>query len=529
MGFDDEAKVGLSVDPRAGGGGPVRARDRAFHVVVVGDFSGSAGGGEEAEGGGAIEILPADSPDEALARLRPRLSLDLEGPGPAVVEFSGLEDFHPDRLVARLPHLRSLHRAIDPAVQGRAERRSAPAEGEPGDVEGGAGGVDDANAPDPPGEPREGASAAGLLDEIVEAGDETVPVSDPDDPLRLRAWIEEVVEPHLVAEETDDQRARRERLEGRLADEVRRVLHAPGFRRLESLWRSLLLLAATAGPSSKVRLHLLDASRDRLEAELLGGELASSAMVRALGEPLPEPGGSGPPALLVVATEIGGATRDLALANRLAIVAHALEVPCLAAAGPGLLGWPSYRPSEGADPEVAETPSTWEALRATPAARSLGLAAPRFLVREPYGASTDPCRLVPLEEVLEGRTGPDAGESGARVGEAGAAGRPPYLWGNPAFAVAASILASFVADEWAFEPDARPDLHGRPIHVTADGEVGAHPTEALWTSDVLRTLFDAGVMPLVAYRGEARLRLPRIGSVAKPPTPLSAWWNRARG
>ena len=87
-----------------------------FRIALIGDFSGRANRGLVETGRAVAGRRPVrvdrDSLDDAIARLAPRLDLELQPSGERVeIAFSSLDDFHPDRLYERLPRFRSLRDA----------------------------------------------------------------------------------------------------------------------------------------------------------------------------------------------------------------------------------------------------------------------------------------------------------------------------------------------------------------------------------------------------------------------------------
>ena len=72
--------------------------------------------------------LDIDTFDRVLARVAPRLGLTLDGQT-LELAFSTLEDFHPDRLFARLPVFDALGRMRDEAADATQFRRVAAALG----------------------------------------------------------------------------------------------------------------------------------------------------------------------------------------------------------------------------------------------------------------------------------------------------------------------------------------------------------------------------------------------------------------
>ena len=132
----------------------------------------------------------------------------------------------------------------------------------------------------------------------------------------------------------------------------------------------------------------------------------------------------------------------------------------------------------------------WDELRAIPEASYLGLALPRFLLRLPYGAATNAIESFPFEEM-----------PGTPV-------HAHYLWGNPALAVLA------IAARGGVENDEL-DLDHLPVHTYEDrGEWHMTPCAEAWmTEPQVRALMDMGMMPLVSFRDDDRVRLAGVRSI----------------
>jgi len=90
---------------------------------------------------------------------------------------------------------------------------------------------------------------------------------------------------------------------------------------------------------------------------------------------------------------------------------------------------------------------------------------------------------------------------------------------------AAALAASFSEHGWNLDAEGPADFGGRPFHALDDGSVGAYPLASPWTADAAERVRERGVMPLITYRGEARVRLSWIGSIAASRGPLLAWWS----
>jgi type VI secretion system protein ImpC len=207
--------------------------------------------------------------------------------------------------------------------------------------------------------------------------------------------------------------------------------------------------------------------------------------------------------VVVVAESFGPQGEELDALRRMAELGRAVGAPVLAAARAALVGCPA----PGADPTEWSPPAAaWEALRREPAARFLGLAFPRFLLRLPYGADAEECERFRFEE---------------------SPGHEEYLWGNPAIVCALLLARSFSAAGWDMRPGMVRDLEGLPLHlVRADGDTSVLPCAEAWMSErAADRLLDDGVMPLASMKDRDAVHLVRFQSIASPPAALAGRWS----
>ncbi len=287
-----------------------------------------------------------------------------------------------------------------------------------------------------------------------------------------------------------------------LADQMRSVLHDPGFQAVEATWRGIQWLISSIELDEELELHVLHVTRD----ELLAATGPESGLYRRLvdREAL-TPGGLALSAL-IGCFRFGPTAEDLAGLESMGVLARAAGAPFVAESAAGLLGssgiaqQPDPREWERLDPDIE---ARWRALRTGPAAPYLGLALPRFLLRRPYGAKSDPIEGFGFEE-LPGR-----------------AEHEDFLWGSAALACAAVIAR-------VLRPDADPagagDLGGLPAFVlTVDGESRLQPcAEVCLGERAIDAILTRGIMPLVTVKNTDVVRLLRLQSIADPPTSLLA-------
>ena len=134
-------------------------------------------------------------------------------------------------------------------------------------------------------------------------------------------------------------------------------------------------------------------------------------------------------------------TTDIGLLAALGLIASHAGGPLLAGADPALAG------------DDAGALAAWQALRRSEAAPWIGLAAPRVLLRLPYGKGSDPIEAFAFEEF--------AGAAGA--------GRVPV--GQRSLAIGAAHRQAFTARGWDMEPGDEREIGDLPAYTfVRDGE-----------------------------------------------------------
>lgn len=494
----------------------------SFDLLVLGDFSGR---GDEVDGRRRPPLesrvprpVDRDELEIVLEDLAPRLTLELpagRGRREVSARFERLDHFHPDALARRVDafdELVGLYRRLE-----RGEVSSSPSSGQGDEPADGETGEDGGDSP-----PR--SSGEGLLDDIVARSDGPGPDGSapggsrphagetgepPDD--AFSEYVRDLVRPHLVEEEGPDPGDREllEHLRESLEEGMRSLLHHPAFQALESTWRGLSFLVHRVESGSGVRIRLLDVSKEELRADL---ERAAARDESVLEQRLVEDRGGTPGAepwsLLVGLFTFG--PDDAGLLEGLGRLARSAGAPFLASAAPSLAGLPSWaRRPDASDWEDPGGGDAWRELRRSDVAPWLGLAAPRFLLRLPYGPEDAPCDAFPFREMT----------SPPRHGD--------YLWGNPALLCASLLAESFARQGRDMRPGSRRRVDRLPLHLySADGGTEATPcAEMLMTDSVASELMDRGFIPVASVEERDAVRVVRFQSVADPPTALAGRWS----
>jgi type VI secretion system protein ImpC len=296
------------------------------------------------------------------------------------------------------------------------------------------------------------------------------------------------------------------------AARMRAILHHPVFQALESAWRAVALLVRRLDTDGGLKLFLLDLRRDDLAEDLKATDLIQSRAARVLVGPRETPGGV-PWAVLVGNYTFGPTLADGARLARLAHLARAAGAPLLASADPALVGCRSLAATpdpenwkQMPDPNGIET---WQALRRIPATAYLGLALPRFLLRQPYGKEGSLSEEFPFEEMIEESTHED------------------YLWGNPAFACALLLGKAYERRGWRLRPGEMDEIEGLPTWVReVEGDRSLLPcAEVLLRDRAANVLMDHGLIPVQSVQGTDTIRVPQFVSLAQPTRGLAGRWK----
>lgn len=483
---DSRVHVGIGASERTDRT-PVEVRDASVRVLILGNFSGHRDD-RPPLARRTIWRVDRDGIDAAIAGIAPELRLVTDpAAGAELIAIRELDDFHPDNLLGHVPGLVRL-RAVRDEIEARppgARRDPPPPRTDTPDSAVGTGSLLDRILDELPLPPAGHAIGA---ERGTETGD------------ALAELIGRAVRPHMVSEMGAEQHELIGRVDDVLVATLRVLLHEPEFSALEALWRGVDFFVRRCDADAAIQIDVLDLGKSEL-ATLTAVDTDGKA-VRADRLPLHDGVSSESRWSLVIAAHSVG-PGDVRLLRGIADLAGAMRTPWVAAADPELAGATSFADGADVDDWQATASPEWNELRASPNARWLALALPRFLLRLPYGAHSDPIETLAFEEV----------EEGAVLHET-------YLWGNPAF------LVGLVASEGQ-APSETPASHGTigglPVHTwRADGVAQATPcAEAFLPQRALMHLLDRGLTPLASARDADAVRMPRIQSIASPPTPLA--------
>ena len=465
----------------------------AFRLAVLGDFSSRASIGTVDTGAALAARKPlrvdVDNLDDMIARLAPRILVPLGDEGTVEIAIASMDDFHPDQLVEALPVFEQLL-ALRRNVMSKTGFERAMKE-----VLSWAGAE-----PLPPPEsrkPRGGAIATDLkLSDFARlTGRKATEEASADELVRR------LIGPYIVPATDSRQDALVARVDTALSEAMRRILHHPEFQSAEALWRGVEMLVRGLETGGRLQIILYDITAEELAADLAASDdLKQTALYSLLVEQPAQDANAGPISFIAGMYGFELAPPHADLLGRMAQLAAAAGAPFVASIAPDAL----KEPEDQWHPMVR---SAWKALRGLPAAAYLGLVAPRFLLRMPYGKKTDPIDAFTFEEFTR---------SGGLSG---------MLWGNPAVLVALLSAQAWEKGGSSMKLGSVNVVGELPVYVYVDkdGDQLALPcTERMFTERVAAQVASTGAIAVVSLRGRPEVRVAGFASLAGPP--LAGRW-----
>ncbi len=488
--LDDEPQLAfgrMSVDRPD----PERLKRTRFRIAIFGDFSGRAARGQ-IETGDALAsrkpiILDPDTVEEVIEGFATDLVLPIGKDGAGIeVKLKELDDLHPDELYEKVE--------LFDGLSGLKSQLSAGGTADHAAKQLIGWGEEFGQAVVPPRKTSGGNTVRADLKLsdfqklIGDTSGELAHASPVDDLLKR------VVGPHIRKLPSPDVQAMQKAVDEALSAAMRMVLHHPEFQSVEAQWRSLDLIARSVEDDDTLDVVLYDVSAEEIAADLAAEEdLAKTGLVRLLTEePLDEENGRGGYSALIGLYTFEETPPHAELLGRIGRVAAHVDAPFISAITPAYL---DVKP-EDRHPLVVDA---WDTLRAMPEAGHVGLVSPRFLLRRPYGAKSEPIYEFDFEEFTESE------------------GLRGMLWANPAVLVTILLARSFKQNGKAMNLGSVMSLGGIPFHFVNDryGDQVALPcTERNITLPKHEHSVQRGYMPVLSVKGRDEIRLGSFNSVA---------------
>jgi type VI secretion system protein ImpC len=297
----------------------------------------------------------------------------------------------------------------------------------------------------------------------------------------------------------------------KLTEQVNQIMHHEDFRKLEGAWRGLHHLVNNSETDEMLKIRVMNISKKELGKTLKkykGTAWDQSPLFKKMYEEEYGQLGGEPYGCLVGDYHFDHSPPDVEILGGMAQIAAATHAPFITGAESALMGMDSWQ--ELSNPrdlaKIFSTPeyAAWRSLRDSEDAKYLGLAMPRFLARQPYGAKTDPVEAFDFEEETEG------------------ADSSKYVWANSAYAMATNINQSFKEFGWCSQirgVESGGTVEGLPVHTFPSDDGGVDmkcPTEIAISDRREAELAASGMMPLIHRKNSDMAAFIGAQSLHKP-------------
>jgi type VI secretion system protein ImpC len=300
-------------------------------------------------------------------------------------------------------------------------------------------------------------------------------------------------------------------IDQKLTEQVNLIMHHEDFQALESAWRGLHYMVNNTETDEFLKIKVMSISKKDLHKTLRkfkGTAWDQSPIFKQMYEEEYGQFGGEPYGCVVGDYYFDHGPQDVETLTEMAKVSAAMHSPFISAVSPKTMQFDSW--GELSNPrdltKIFQTPeyASWRSLRESEDSRYLGLAMPRFLARQPYGAKTDPVDEFDFEEDTEG------------------ADSSKYSWANSAYAMAVNINRSFKLYGWCSRIrgiESGGAVENLPTHTfpTDDGGVDMKcPTEIAISDRREAELAKNGFMPLIHRKNSDFAAFIGAQSLQKP-------------
>ncbi|MGA2325858.1 MAG: type VI secretion system contractile sheath large subunit [Bryobacteraceae bacterium] len=294
-----------------------------------------------------------------------------------------------------------------------------------------------------------------------------------------------------------------------LSIQLSKIMHHPEFQRLEAAWRGLEYLVSRTPASPLLKIRVLHANKDELRRDFQRApEFDQSALFKKLYDEEYTIVGGEPFAVLAGDYYFSSGPEDVGLLESISTVAAAAHAPFIAGASPDMFNLEDFtelnRPRDIRKIFDTAFYAKWKWFRNSEDSKYTALVLPRMLLRPPYGETAAEVEAFQYEESADGRK------------HAG------YLWGNPAYALAACLANAFHSYGWCAAVRGEEGgglVEGLPTHrfPNDDGDAEVQcPTEIAIGERRAEELVESGFIPLLHRKGTSMAVFLDAPSCHKP-------------
>jgi type VI secretion system protein ImpC len=299
-------------------------------------------------------------------------------------------------------------------------------------------------------------------------------------PQRRGEKVEQKVVDNMIAE-----------IDNRISQQVDAIIHHESFQKLESSWRGLKMMVDRTDFRENIRMELLSVSKDELLEDFEDApDITKSGLYKhAYSAEFGQFGGQ-PYGAIISDYQFGPGAQDVKLLGQVAGISAMSHAPFIAGAGSEFFGLESFdgMPNLKDLESIFEGPqyAKWQSFRESDDSRNVGLALPRFLLRQPYGED-NPSKEFNYSESVEGS-------------------KEKFLWGNSSYAFATNLTRSYAKYRWCpniIGPQSGGVIEDLPMHkYQENGETKTMaPVETMLSDRREFELSEQGFMGLTVRKG----------------------------
>jgi type VI secretion system protein ImpC len=487
-----------------------------FHLLFLGDYSGRENFARTATAEPSdftLHEIDRDNFDDVMKKLNVSLLLRISetDQNSIILTFRELDDFHPDRIFQQVHLFSELRETRKKLLNHDTFERTAREVYSWFDQTAPESGDDQ-----PASDTSDVRGSGNLLDDILtDRKEEAVSYqSQTADIVSLRSFIQEIVKPHLI--HTDEQeQAKLVRMVDQIStDLMRKILHHKDFKQLEAAWRGLNFVVQRVQTDRKLKLFLSDITKKEISDDLQSvSDLSNSGLFKVITQPN-HPSSDGQTWALICGNyEFDVDVQDIATLIRLAKIGNIINASFISQIKPLMLGFDSFvsDPNFQSRTSAEDSPESklWKTLRTLPESKNLGLILPKFLTRLPYGENTEPTENFFFEEFSH----PSEHEN--------------YVWANSSFLVGLLIAQTFSLHGWEFKSRLLSDIENLPTHIFEDNDsFQTKPcAEIDMTHELCEIILNAGLMPVLSFRNTDVIKIADFISVSSPRKALTGRWD----
>ena len=324
----------------------------------------------------------------------------------------------------------------------------------------------------------------------------------------IEAFIGDLLEPQRKGEKVEQKVADNmiAEIDKRISQQVDEIIHHDDFQKLESTWRGLKMVVDRTDFRENVKMEILSASKEEMLEDFEDApDVTKSGLYQHVYSAEYGQFGGQPYGSIISDYQFGPGSQDVKLLGQVASVSAMSHAPFIAGAGAEFFGLESFdgMPNLKDLESIFEGPqyAKWQSFRESDDSRNVGLALPRFLLREPYGKD-NPSKAFNYQENVEGS-------------------KENFLWGNSSYAFATNLTRSYAKYRWCpnvIGPQSGGAVEDLPMHkYEENGEIKTMaPVETTLSDRREFELSEQGFMGLTVRKGTDNATFFSANSPQKP-------------